>query len=78
MSTDGGAGRWARRGLVRDALTLRHDVEAVINLDAVGGPGRLRLEFNGDMPRTPSATLIETVAARAAAQTGRSARRSSD
>ncbi len=63
-------GRRAGRGLVRGPLALRHDVEAVVNLDAVGGGGPLRVEFNGDVPRTPSATLIETVAARAAAQTG--------
>src|SRR5918911_514266 len=33
---------------------LRHDVGAVIDLDSVGGPGRLRLELAGDTPRTPS------------------------
>ena len=43
----------------------------MINLDAVGGSGRVRLEFNGDTPRNPSGTFLQTIAARISAQTGR-------
>jgi hypothetical protein len=50
---------------------LRHDVAAVINLDSVGGDGRLRVEITGDTPRTPSGAFLETVAARGVDQTGR-------
>lgn len=70
LSTDGGSAGGLGAAWFAAHSPLRHDVEAVINLDAVGGGGPLRVEFNGDVPRTPSATLIETVAARAAAQTG--------
>jgi hypothetical protein len=43
----------------------------VINLDAVGGAGAIRLELGGDTPRNASGTLVETAAGRIAAQTGR-------
>src|SRR5438067_12727998 len=46
----------------------RHDVAAVINLDTVGGTGAVRLQFNGDTPRTPSGTFLETISGRVAAQ----------
>jgi hypothetical protein len=71
VSTDGGA--FGALGAADFAAhsPLRHDVAAVIDLDSVGGPGRIRLELNGDTPRTPSGTLVETAAARIAAQTGR-------
>jgi hypothetical protein len=70
LSTDGGSFGGLGAAWFAAHSPLRHDVEAVINLDAVGGGGPLRLELNGDVPRTPSGTLLETVAARAAAQTG--------
>lgn len=71
LSTDAGAFGGLGAAWFAEHSPLRHDVAAVINLDAVGGPGRLRLLFNGDVPRTPSGTMLETVAARALAQTGR-------
>jgi hypothetical protein len=70
VSTDGGAFGGLGAAAFAAHSPLRHDVAAVINLDSVGGPGRLRLAFAGDTPRTPSGTLLETAAARVAAQTG--------
>jgi hypothetical protein len=71
LSTDGGAFGGLGAAWFAEHSPVRHDVAAVINLDAVGGRGRLRLLFNGDVPRTPSGTMLETVAARAAAESGR-------
>jgi Peptidase family M28 len=71
LSTDGGAFGGLGAAWFAQHSPLRHDVAAVINLDAVGGADRLRLLFNGDVPRTPSGTMLETVAARALAETGR-------
>jgi Peptidase family M28 len=71
VSTDGGAFGGLGAAWFAAHSPLRHDVAAVINLDAVGGPGRIRVELSGDTPRTASGTLLETVAARVAAQTGR-------
>ena len=71
VSTDGGAFGGVGAAWFAAHSPLRHDVAAVINLDAVAGNGRLRGQFNGDTPRTPSGTLLETVAARVVAQTGR-------
>jgi hypothetical protein len=71
VSTDGGA--FGALGAAEFAAhsPLRHDVAAVIDLDSVGGPGPIRLQINGDVPRNPSGTLVETAAARVAAQIGR-------
>ena len=70
LSTDGGAfGGLGAAWFVKHS-PRRHDVAAVITLDAVGGNGPVRLLFNGDTPRTPSGTLLETIAARVAAQIG--------
>ena len=71
VSTDGGAfGALGAADFVEHS-PLAHDVGAVIDLDSVGGPGPVRLALNGDTPRTPSGTLVETASARVAAQTGR-------
>jgi hypothetical protein len=43
---------------------------AVINLDAIAGRGRPRLELNGDTPRSATPGLAETVRAQVAAQSG--------
>jgi Peptidase family M28 len=71
VSTDGGA--FGGHGAAEFAghSALRRDVGAVINLDSVAGPGRIRLLLSGDTPRTPSGTLVETAAARVRAQIGR-------
>jgi hypothetical protein len=71
VSTDGGAYGGLGAAWFAEHSPLRHDVAAVINLDSVGGPGELRLQFSGDTPRNPSGTLLETAAARVAAQIGR-------
>jgi Peptidase family M28 len=46
-------------------------IVAVIDLDAIGGPGPPRLHFAGDTPRTPASSLVATADAsvRAQAQT---------
>src|SRR3954447_17393455 len=71
VSTAGGALGGLGAAWFASHSQLRHDVGAVINLDSVGGPGRIRLQLSGDTPRTPSGTLVETAAARVAAQIGR-------
>jgi hypothetical protein len=71
LSTDGGAFGGLGAAWFAAHSPSRHDVGAVINLDAVGGSGRLRIELAGDTPRSPSGTLLETAAARVTAQTGR-------
>jgi peptidase M28-like protein len=71
LSTDGGAFGGLGAAWFASHSPERHDVVAVINLDSVGGSGRIRVDFAGDTPRTPSGTYLETVAARIAAQTGR-------
>ena len=46
------------------------NVIAVLNLDAIAGPSRPRLEIGGDTPRSPTPGLVETVRARLAAEVG--------
>src|SRR3989454_9209890 len=64
LSTDGGVlgGIGARRFVERSPVA--RNVIAVINLDAIAGRGRPRLELAGDEPRSPSVTLVATAAAR--------------
>jgi peptidase M28-like protein len=71
VSTDGGSFGGLGAAWFATHSPLRHDVGAVINLDSVGGSGRVRIEFNGDTPRTPSGIFLQTVAARVTADTGR-------
>ena len=71
VSTDGGAFGGLGAEWFAAHSPLRHDVAAVVNLDAVGGPGQIRLELAGDTPRTPTGTLVETAAGRVTAQIGR-------
>jgi Peptidase family M28 len=71
LSTDGGAFGGLGAAWFAAHSPGRHDVATVINLDAVGGTGPVRLQFNGDTPRTPSGTFLETVSARVAAQIGK-------
>jgi hypothetical protein len=47
---------------------LAHDIVAVIDLDAIAGPGRARLQFAGDRPLLPSTGLLVTAAARVVEQ----------
>ncbi len=70
VSTDGGAygGLGAVRFVERSAF--RDRIVAVVNLDALAGPGPPRLELAGDQPRSPAATLVATATARMLDQTG--------
>jgi len=77
LSTDGGSlGGVGARQFADEPRTARN-VVAVINLDAIAGAGRPRLELAGDRPRSPSMTLVATAAARVLEQTGAPAARPS-
>jgi hypothetical protein len=64
LSTDGGA--FGGLGAVRFLATspYRERLAAAVNLVAIGGPDRLRIEIAADRPRSPDSTLVETAAAR--------------
>jgi Peptidase family M28 len=70
LSTDGGgfgalgAERFVEKSRFRDRLV------AVVNLDAIAGNGRLRLEIAGDRQRSPAAALVRTASLRILDQTG--------
>jgi hypothetical protein len=71
LSTDGGA--FGNLGAARFAASSRYsgNVEAVVNLDALGSSGPPRLELAADKPRSPAASLVATVAAAVQLETGR-------
>jgi hypothetical protein len=70
LSTDGAtAGGLGAAWFAAHAAEVENVIE-VINLDAVAGPGRPRLELAGDTPRSPAPGLVETVRARLAQETG--------
>jgi hypothetical protein len=70
LSTDGGAyGGLGALRYARRAAEGGH-VVAVLNLDALAGPGPPRLELAGDRPRSPAITLIQTASRRVIEQTG--------
>ena len=75
VSTDGGS--LGALGAAHYARTEGLDVDAVISLDALAGPGPPRLHFSGDNPRSPSWTLVRTAAVRIIEQTGRAPARPS-
>jgi hypothetical protein len=68
LSTDAGA--FGGLGALRFARHPPFRVVAAIDLDAIGGRGRPRLEIAGDSPRSPAASLVETAAQRIQEQTG--------
>jgi peptidase M28-like protein len=68
LSTDAGA--FGGLGALRFAQKPPFRVVATIDLDAIGGPGRPRLEIAGDSPRSPAASLVETAARRVREQSG--------
>jgi Peptidase family M28 len=70
LSTDGGVD--GALGAARFAAHApeRQDVIAVLDLDAIAGHGRPRLELAGDTARSPASGLVETVRAQLAAETG--------
>lgn len=70
VSTDGGAwGNLGAAALARRA-DLRGQTLAVVNLDALGGPGPPRLELIGDRPRSPTGVLLATAEASVVDETG--------
>ncbi len=70
LSTDGGVygGLGAAEFAARSPE--RQDVIAVIDLDAIAGSGKPRLELAGDTPRSPASGLVQTIRAQLAAETG--------
>jgi hypothetical protein len=68
LSTDGGA--FGGLGAAHFAAHPPFHVVATIDLTAIGGPGRPRIELAGDTPRSPPATLVETAARRLLEQSG--------
>jgi Peptidase family M28 len=77
LSTDGGSFGGLGAAHFLDHSPERHDVIAVVNLEAIAGDGPVRLQIAGDTPRSPSATLLQTASARIAAETGRGPERPS-
>jgi hypothetical protein len=70
LSTDGGtAGALGAAHFAADPAT-RRNVIAVINLDAIAGNGRPRLEIGGDTARSPAAGLVETMRSMLVRETG--------
>ncbi|HEY2073286.1 MAG TPA: M28 family peptidase, partial [Gaiellaceae bacterium] len=70
LSTDGGVYGGLGAAAFAAHSPERLDVIAVVDLDAIAGRGRSRLELAGDRPRSPAAGLVETVRAQLAAETG--------
>jgi hypothetical protein len=68
LSTDGGALGGVGAAHFAEHSPLARGVVAAIDLDAIAGSGRTRLEFSGDRPRMPSAGLLATAAARVVEQ----------
>jgi hypothetical protein len=61
VSTDGAEdGALGAAHFAAEAQT-RASAIGVINLDSIGGPGKPRLEFAGDTPRSPAPGLLETL-----------------
>jgi Peptidase family M28 len=69
LSTDGGAyGGVGAEEFARSSQYADRTI-AVINLDAIAGPGPPRIEFAGDTSRSPASPLIATAEASILAQT---------
>jgi hypothetical protein len=70
LSTDGGS--FGGLGALRFVETspFRDRVVAVVNLDAIAGPGPPRMEIAGDLPRSPTPVLVQTAARWLLEQTG--------
>jgi hypothetical protein len=77
VSTDGGSlgGVGAARFL--ESSVYGENVDAVVNLDTIGGPRPAGLQIAGDQPRSPAGSLVTTAAARILEQSGREPRRPS-
>lgn len=70
LSTDGGAFGALGAERFASASPYRGSVVAVVNLAALAGGGRPRLELAGDKPRSPASALVRTVATRVLEETG--------
>ncbi len=70
LSTDAGAFGGVGADHFAETSPYRDRIVAVVNLDAIAGPGPPRIQFAGDAPRTPGPTFLRTLAARIAEQTG--------
>jgi hypothetical protein len=68
LSTDGGALGAGGAAHFAEHSPIARDIVAMIDLDAIAGPGRTRLEFAGDRSRNPSTSLLATAAARVVEQ----------
>jgi hypothetical protein len=77
LSSDGGAygGIGADRFL--ETSPYRERIEAALNVVAVGGKSRLRIDLAGDRPRSPDMALVQTTAERITERTGSPPRRTS-
>jgi hypothetical protein len=60
LSEDGGAYGSLGAAEFAENTDLSDQVAAMIDLDAIGGDGRPRLEIAGETPRMPGATLVAT------------------
>ena len=70
LSTDGALDGGLGAAAFANASPERENVIAVLNLDSVAGGAAPRLELAGDTSRSPSASLVETVRAALATETG--------
>jgi hypothetical protein len=70
LSTDGGAFGGLGAAHFIKFSPYRRRIVAVVNLDAIAGPGKPRIELAGDRPRSPSPKLVATAVARVDGQTG--------
>src|SRR5829696_2010958 len=77
VSTDGGANGGLGAAHFAADRAHRDRIVAVVNLDAIAGVGRPRLQLTGDEPRSPAPALVETAAIRVLEETGRRPARAS-
>jgi hypothetical protein len=77
LTTDGGAYGGLGAAQFARGWERANQIVAVVNLDAVAGPGAPRLVFAGDRPRSPAATLVASADARILEETRRAAARPS-
>jgi hypothetical protein len=77
LSTDGGVDGGVGAAWFAAHAPESRDVIAVLNLDAIAGRRRPVLLLTGDTARSPAPSLVETVRARLAAETGVEPRRTS-
>ena len=77
LSTDGGAYGALGADHFAKSTPWRDRVVAVVNLDAIAGQARPRLELAGDRSRAAAPTLVRTAATRILEQTGSEPRRAS-